>query len=294
MEHWEIAVLHAFKGERFDGGALDVEVAPELSAYRELIIDVAKHLWSRDNSERQRLPRHFEGRFQLRLTALDRGSAVATLSRNVNHDKQLSLIEKQDVFVRAMRLVEESVNAANRGEALPSLFPRSALAKFRRWGSSLSQNECVELRSADGQALATYGTTARANLIDRIDTSYETEADESGYVLATSIRAGRFELYRHLHSGEGVAVPLAPEYEATVLQALSQHERLKLRVVGTGAFTADGVLVKFTTVARVEGLDVDVNNLNLWQRIDALAANVPDSAWDSVASDAAENHDAYL
>jgi hypothetical protein len=215
------------------------------------------------------------------------------LSRNVASGQQLKLVEK-DLFHRAMRLIEESVGAAASGEALPSLFPRSALVKFRRWGSSLSEDERIELQTADGQTVATYGATARANLLDRIDTSYENAADEIGYVLATSIRAGRFELYRNLHSGEGVVVPLAQEYEEKVLQALSQHDQVKLRVAGTGAFAADGSLVRFTKVSRVEELDREVDNSSLWARLDALAETVTDAAWSALRPDAAENHDAYL
>lgn len=153
-----------------------------------------------------------------------------------------------------------------------------------------------ENRAAHGErhTVAAYGSTARANLLDRIDTSYENEADEIGYVLATSIRAGRFELYRNLHSGEGVVVPLAPENEQTVLQALSLHDEVRLRVAGIGAFAADGSLVRFTAVSRVEELNREVDNSRLWAQLDALAESVPERAWDAIEPDAAANHDAYL
>lgn len=294
MERWEVAVVHAFKGKRFDDGHLDVDVAPELKAYRELIVEVAKSLWQRENSERRRLPRQFDRQFQLRISRLSKGSAVATLSRNAPRNGQLDLLGSQDVFARAMRLVEESVRAASNAEVLPAEFPRAALFRFRRWGDSLSDDERIELRKPDGGALATYDTVARASLLDRIDTSYEDEADEVGYVLATSIRAGRFELYRDLESGEGVVVPLNKEYEDKVLNALQQHDEVKLRVKGTGAFAADGSLVRFTQVTQVNELNLEVNNSDLWSRLEALSASVPDEAWSALPTDAAERHDAYL
>lgn len=293
MDRWEVAVLHAFKGSRFEQGHLDVEVAPELVAYRELVIDVAKSLWMRENAGRQRLPPRFEHSFQLRITQLSHGSAVTTLSRNIPSGQQLNLIE-QELFHRAMRLVEKTVGAAASGETLPSLFPRSALPKFRRWGRSLCEDECIELRTADNQTVATYSATARANLLDRIDTSYEDSADEIGYVLATSIRASRFELYRNLDAAEGVVVPLAAEYEETVLQALAQHDQVKLRVAGMGAFAADGSLVRFTKVSRVEEWDREVDNSPLWARLQALSKTVPDNVWSVIPTDAAKHHDTYL
>jgi hypothetical protein len=294
MERWEVAVVHAFKGKRFDDGHLDVDVAPELKAYRDLVVEVAKSLWQRENSDRQRLPRQFDRKFQLRLSALSKGSAVATLSRNAPAKVQLDLLGGDDVFARAMRLVEGSVKAASKAEALPAEFPRTALARFRRWGDSLSDDERIEIRTPGGETLATYDSATRASLLDRIDTSYEDEADEIGYVLATSIRAGRFELYRTLDSGEGVVVPLNPEYEEKVLKALQQHDEVRLRVKGTGAFAADGALVRFTRVVQVNELDQEVSNASLWSRLEALTASVPEEAWDVLSPDSAERHDAYL
>ncbi len=150
MEHWDVAVVHAFKGKRFEDGHLDVDVAPEFKAYRDLVVEVAKSLWQREHSDRLRLPRQFDQKFQLRLTKLSKGSAVATLSRNRPAKQQLDFLGAEDVFARAMRLVEESVKAASKAEALPSEFPRSALVRFRRWGDSLSDDERIEIRTPDG------------------------------------------------------------------------------------------------------------------------------------------------
>ncbi len=165
MERWEVAVVHAFKGKRFENGHLDVDVAPELKAYRDLVMDVAKSLWQRENSDRQRLPRQFERKFQLRLSKLSKGSTEATLSRNEPAKRQLHLLGGDDIFARAMRLVEESVTAASKAEALPAEFPRTALARFRRWGVSLSDDERIEIRMPDGSPLATYDTATRASLL---------------------------------------------------------------------------------------------------------------------------------
>lgn len=292
MDRWDVAVVQAFKGERFREGQLDVEVAVELSAYRELVLDVARSLWLQENRERQRLPRGFDQDFQLRLAGLSKGSTVATLCRNTPQGKQFGF--NGDVYSRAMTLVEACVRAADTGGALPAHFPRSALTRFRRWGASLGSDECIELRSPGGEVVATYGSTARANLLDRIDTSYENAADEVGYVLATSIRAGRFELYRDANVGEGVVVPLDSAYESKVLKALSQHDKVKLRVFGSGAFTADGSLVRFTKVTDVQELEREVDNAGLWSRIDALSRLIPETAWANLSPDAAENHDAYM
>jgi hypothetical protein len=101
-----------------------------------------------------------------------------------------------------------------------------------------SCDERIELRSPSGGALAVYTPQARSALLARFDTAYENAADEIGYVMATSIKAGRFELYRDLQSGEGIDVPLESSYEPQVMQALASHGETKVRVWGMGAHSA--------------------------------------------------------
>ena len=113
-------------------------------------------------------------------------------------------------------------------------------------------------------------------------------------MLATSIRAGKFELYRNRHSGEGVDVPLEAEYEQEVLQALASHDETRLRVRGTGAYNTQGNLVRFVRVERVEPAEREVDNSNLWRAIDAITQGVSEEAWAQLPADAAEHHDRYL
>jgi hypothetical protein len=291
MVRWTPAVLHAFRGARFEDGALDVDVVKWLSAYREIVLDVAKTLWHRDNPTRQRLPKAFSDGFRLRLAKLERGSGLATLERSRSVEEQLTF--QPEVFDRAMRLVEKSVTAASSGAPLPSEFPRSTLPKFRRWGESFRDDESVAILSPERDVRAEYTPEARAALLGRIETRYEDVADEIGYVLATSIRAGKFELYRDRHSGDGVDVPLEKEWEETVFAALASHDEVRLRVVGMGAYGAGG-LVRFTRVERVELGDRSVDNASLWGAIDAVATAVPSAEWGKLAPDAAENHDKYI
>jgi hypothetical protein len=68
-------------GARFDGGGMPVEAAPELAAYRDLVISLAEELFRQRNPGRQRLPARFEDRLQLRLETVEQGSAVLVIER---------------------------------------------------------------------------------------------------------------------------------------------------------------------------------------------------------------------
>ena len=62
---------------------------PELAAYRDLVLAVAKALFQGRNPQRQRLPKGFEGGFRLVLDRVEPGSAVPNVCRVV--DEALSL-----------------------------------------------------------------------------------------------------------------------------------------------------------------------------------------------------------
>ena len=54
-----------FQGPRFGEAAMPLEALPELAAYRDLLIAVAKSLFQADNPDRHRLPKGFESSFRL-------------------------------------------------------------------------------------------------------------------------------------------------------------------------------------------------------------------------------------
>ncbi len=70
-----------FKGGRFQGAAMPLEALPELAAYRELVLAVAKAIWQGDHQERQRLPKGFERDFRLVMLGVTEGSTVPQIAR---------------------------------------------------------------------------------------------------------------------------------------------------------------------------------------------------------------------
>lgn len=297
MTRWEDFLDHAFKGPRFDDGALDVEVMAELSAYRALVVRLAEEIWRRNHQDRQRLPRRFEDDFRLRCTRIEPGSSVAVLQRNRNTPDQLDFVATDDdAFDEAIVLLSAAMNAANDGVALPSSFPRKVLPLFRSWGRELREGETIELRSRKHPNVqAQYSASTRAQMLSMIDVAYQDAAESVGHVLATSIRHGRFELYPDPTSSYGIDVPLSHEHEQVVLSALSAYSDAKVAVKGRAAFSGDGRIIRFTEVESVQTIDASpVDNSQLWAQLAALSASVDSSVWDGVPADASQRVDAYL
>ena len=60
-------VTHIFKGGRFDDNGLDVDVLPEVIAYKNILVETAKEIWRRKNPDRERLPKNFEDSLTLKF-----------------------------------------------------------------------------------------------------------------------------------------------------------------------------------------------------------------------------------
>ena len=62
-----------FTGPRFEAHTIPVEVAKDLAAYEELIVELAKHLYLGAHPGRRRVPKGFEDSFSLLGVDLKKG-----------------------------------------------------------------------------------------------------------------------------------------------------------------------------------------------------------------------------
>jgi hypothetical protein len=63
-------VTHIFKGGRFDDHGIDVDVLPDLVAYKRILVETAKEIWRRKNPNRRRLPKNFDETLSLKFYEL--------------------------------------------------------------------------------------------------------------------------------------------------------------------------------------------------------------------------------
>src|SRR5438093_12103620 len=105
-------VTHIFKGERFENHSLDLDVLPDLYAYKELLVATAKELWRRHHPDRQGLPKNFEDSLCLKFTQED--SVAVPILREVEVPDQPGLFPANQPGERdqAVELVAEAVRAA--------------------------------------------------------------------------------------------------------------------------------------------------------------------------------------
>lgn len=227
---------------------MPVEALVEVSAYRELLVGVAKTLFKREHPERQRVPRGFADRLRLRLRVVEGGSAMPVLERPPAPSQ---LVAADDDFTRARDVIEDAIRAVAEEEELPSEFPRDALVLFNRFGQTLRDNEAIELRSGDAAAGPTYTSDVRRRLVLHQRRTIQAEIDDLAWV--TEVDADRMSCSLRLRNASAtVSAPLDEVTFASARDVLEPRgEGPAVRIRGVGVQDVDGNLLRLDAVHEI-------------------------------------------
>jgi len=224
-----------FTGPRFDQHTLPVEVAADLAAYEELVVELAKHLWLQEHPGRQRVPWGFEKSFNLHLEGVvEEGSARPTLAW-VTAGVLTINITCGTYFEQARDLITECIktNAAN--QPMPPKFPKELLDYFNVFGRSLIEGESLELPGAAATAPAVLTPERRKQLVLAARKVYTKAVELVGTIGETDWEKQTFRL--RLKDGPAVIVPL-PEAFNELARTAGGRERTSATVKGVGVFDA--------------------------------------------------------
>lgn len=258
-------------GARFDDPGMPVEALAELVAYREILVGVAKDLFHRHHPERQRVPRGFTDRLQLRLSVVEPGSAVPVLER-VPVPGTLMTVE--DEFTEARDLILDAVAAVVEGRPLPDGFPRDSLVLFNRFGQTLRPDEGIELVRAGSTTGPTYTPSVRKALVLNDRPAYQEEVQGIGWI--SELDAEKMRCSIRLRGGPSnlVSAPLDEVTFESARDALAPNgEGPPVRITGVGVFDVADRLIRFDSLHEVTVRDDDLSALD--RRLDELAALQP-------------------
>ena len=180
--------------------------------------------------------------------------------------------------------------AANDDELLPDALPSNVIPLFRDFGKSLRADEVLFTRSRHGATEAAYTAKARKRLTEWVMPTYEDVVDVIGEVRMANVGPGTFSL--HLDDAEtSISGRFSPEQELEVLDALRNHQSLRLRVQGIAEFaTGNRQIKRFSRVDKVapaalaeQGFDETV--VPIWEQLAAIGESAPEGTWDGVPSD---------
>jgi hypothetical protein len=291
-------VMHTFKGKRFDDHSLDLDVLPDLFAYKQLLVETAKALWRRNHPDRERLPKNFEDGLSLKFFKIEEGSTAVPIMREFETEDQADFWKTQpaDELDTAVELVNAAILAANDNQPLPDDLPKNIIPLFADYGKGLRDDESVELVSERNHTTANYTRTAQRELLARVTSVYTDVVDYTGEVRAVDL-GGTFTL--KLDDGSKITGRFSADQEAVVTEALQEHTSRRLRVNGIAEFYPAGeiksiIKVKELTIQPLGELAFDAAARPVWDVVAELGSRISAKEWEKVPADSARNLEHYL
>ena len=246
-------------GARFIGGAIPLEFLKDLAVLEEMIIEVAKAEFIKDHPDRKRSPRGFTEGLEIKLMAIENGSAIPVISL-VTAIATLLPSTSQTYFERARDSIVGAIYAAENRQSIIEYLPEKTLGYFDRFGRSLRDNEAIEFTISNGQGLARLTKETRRSLLLASPkvTELTDEFAARGAVPEVDQDDMSFEL--QLVDGRKVKAPLANHYSDTVIEAFNGYKSgTRIVLQGVGRFNRNERLVGFDSIEHVsilETLDV--------------------------------------
>lgn len=151
-------------GGRYEAAGFPIDGLPELVQYERLVLDVAKALWLRDHSDRQRVPKGFAKVVGLRLTKVEEGSAIPVLIRPDVADT-LPDVDPSSILDAAQDLVDQAFHEIVSNNRLPDGFPSGLAGHFLRLGRTLQGNEAIEFGAPASGSAARYTQPVRKRFL---------------------------------------------------------------------------------------------------------------------------------
>jgi hypothetical protein len=260
------ARLH-LTGGRFDTPGMPLEALVELARYRDLILGVARAIFLQDNPDRQRMPRGFYDRLDLRLNVVEEGSVTPVVERRLPDG---AFVSTDDYFTRARDIISHAVEVAAADDAPLLALPPDTLVLFNPFGQTLRSSEAIELRTADASSGPTYTSETRRRLLLSSRKTFTQEVQGIAWVHEVDGNAMSCRVRLKTGPSWPVAAPLDEVTFSSAKAALEPNgEGPPVRVFGVGVFDAGEQLLRLDSIQAIDPLDDDF--LQLDARLDEIA-----------------------
>jgi hypothetical protein len=303
-KRWKEIARLTLEGSSFTDQAVRLPALQEVLTFQEIITETAAGLWKAEHPQAGRLPDNFKETTILRLKKVGSESACLFIEGQLEEPETSGLSRQAEpprgAIERAVEIVSLAIERVHDDRPPPEGLPKDIIPLLGRWGETLKADEALGIQ-ATGRRKVTYTQRERARLVVLQEGRYGDNVDMVGTVLAADVKKRRFVLYRDADDSRGVEVKeFSPHQEAVVTEALKEHEKRRLRVIGRGQFERPaGNLVAISSVDDLIPLPTgeipfDPNARPIWEELLEIASDIPDTELDNLPNDAAENLDHYL
>lgn len=240
-------------GERFQGGAIPLEVLKDLAVLEEMVVEVAKWTYLHEHAGRKKAPRGFTGGVSLKIIGVGSGSAVPVIALFTSEE----FPQQHGVyFERARNRILGAIDAAAHNEPVTDHLPESLLGYFDRVGRSLRRDESIEFNPGDPVRPARLTRSTRRRLV--LSSAHVQELAEEVALRGAVPEADQDTMSFTLQviNGPKVRATVGSQHLQTVLDAFNGY-RAGARVLlqGVGRYNRSNRLQGIESVEHITLLD---------------------------------------
>lgn len=253
MPEGQFAYFH-FTGGRFDAGeGMPLDAIGDLALYRELVVEVARHLWHTGHPTRQRAPRRFAAKLDLRLERVDGGSVTPFIGRR---EQESSLID--DYFDESRDLITAAVGRVGARRSLPRAFPRSQVTRLSRFGATLTAGERLDFGHPDETERRAHLDIGVSELLKQIAVTLSSEQPETrlrGHIVEMDTDLETFQLRTTDGRRLGGAVYFSDDADRIrEWLVIDEDDKVLVEVVGPALVDAEGAVLRFDGAVTVRAV----------------------------------------
>ena len=251
-------------GTRFEGGTIPLEVLKDLAVLEEMLIEVAKWRFRQEHPKRQRLPQGFTKGIELKLSGIEKGSAVPVISL-FDTSSRTSMMSGQNrsyfvpYFEQARESIVNAIGAADQDGLTINHLPEKYLTYFNRIGRSLHTDECIEFVTPLHSTPVRLTQEIRHKLIlasSRVKKNGEITESVSLRGLIPEADQDRKTFKLQLLNGHTVTIPIPDPHIDTILKAFNGYRQdTRVLLKGTGKYDRQNRLVGVEVFEHISLLD---------------------------------------
>lgn len=242
-------------GVRFDNHAVPLEFLKDLAVLEEMLVEVAKAEYYKNNPGRSRTPRGFTDGVELQLVNIEKGSSIPVIALVIASSGML-FPEIQEYLERARDSVIDAIGAAERDQTIAEHLPEKWFGYFEQLGRSLKEGEAIEFtsRKYSQPVRLTKETRRKLVLTSTKVKEYTEETTERGTIPEADQDKMTYTI--QLADGRRINAPIDAQHLDTIIEVFNgYHSGKRLQVQGIGRFNRKGRLVRIETIQHVSILD---------------------------------------
>ena len=252
-------------GARFEGGGIPRDILPDLIALQEMVIEVARWQYLKNNPNRQRSSSDFN-KVDLELVGIESGSAVPVFKLTTTQHTLDGKVPYQEFFEIARELIAKIISRVAQDGQLPpdEDLPREMLEHFKRVGRGLRDGESLELNTPK-KTQAKLTNRIRSKLLQLSAAKRVSEVVLRGSVHKIdqkNMTFGLQQIYGSLVTGQ-----ISDTHYDTIMKAFGKYRnKARVQVQGTAQYDQDNRISQIKSIASVRLL----NQLDVLAQLDGL------------------------